>query len=139
MILPRSGRTAWSVRSRPCLAEPPAESPSTRKSSRYCGIALRAVGELGGQPLVVEALLARQLARLARRLAGLGRPHALVDDLAGGRRVFLEGLGQLVVDDLLDEALDVGVAELGLGLPSNCGSGRRTETTAVSPRARRRR
>ena len=28
-ILPRSGRMAWNLRSRPCLAEPPAESPST--------------------------------------------------------------------------------------------------------------
>jgi len=28
--LPRSGRIAWKRRSRPCLAEPPAESPSTR-------------------------------------------------------------------------------------------------------------
>src|SRR3989338_8095730 len=37
MILPRSGRTACVRRSRPCLAEPPAESPSTRNSSRYCG------------------------------------------------------------------------------------------------------
>jgi len=30
MILPRSGRIAWNSRLRPCLAEPPAESPSTR-------------------------------------------------------------------------------------------------------------
>jgi hypothetical protein len=29
MSLPRSGRIAWKRRSRPCLAEPPAESPST--------------------------------------------------------------------------------------------------------------
>ena len=29
-ILPRSGRIAWKSRLRPCLAEPPAESPSTR-------------------------------------------------------------------------------------------------------------
>ena len=28
-ILPLSGRIAWKRRSRPCLAEPPAESPST--------------------------------------------------------------------------------------------------------------
>ena len=27
--LPRNGSTAWNLRSRPCLAEPPAESPST--------------------------------------------------------------------------------------------------------------
>jgi hypothetical protein len=32
-IFPLSGRIAWFLRSRPCLAEPPAESPSTRKTS----------------------------------------------------------------------------------------------------------
>src|SRR5437899_7925025 len=35
--LPRSGRIAWKARSRPCLAEPPAESPSTMKSSHSEG------------------------------------------------------------------------------------------------------
>ena len=33
-ILPRSGMMAWKSWSRACLAEPPAESPSTRNSSR---------------------------------------------------------------------------------------------------------
>jgi len=28
-ILPFNGKIAWNLRSRPCLAEPPAESPST--------------------------------------------------------------------------------------------------------------
>ena len=32
-ILPRNGRIAWYSRSRACLAEPPAESPSTRNNS----------------------------------------------------------------------------------------------------------
>ena len=31
--LPRKGKIAWNLRSRPCLAEPPAESPSTKNSS----------------------------------------------------------------------------------------------------------
>jgi hypothetical protein len=35
--LARSGNTAWKRRSRPCLAEPPAESPSTRYSSHCAG------------------------------------------------------------------------------------------------------
>jgi hypothetical protein len=43
-------------------------------------------------------------------------PDALVGDLAGGGRIFLEGFGQLLVDDLLHEPLDVGVAELRLRL-----------------------
>ena len=32
ITLPRNGNTAWKRRSRPCFAEPPAESPSTRYS-----------------------------------------------------------------------------------------------------------
>src|SRR5207244_13571311 len=80
------------------------------------GLALRAVGELRREPLVVHALLPRQLARLARRLTGLRRAHALVDDLARGRRVLLEGFGELVVHVLLDETFDVAVSVLGLRL-----------------------
>ena len=80
-------------------------------------IALGAVGELAREPLVVAAALAGELARLARGLAGLRGADALVGDLARGRRVFLEELGELVVHDLLDEPLDVGVAQLGLRLP----------------------
>src|SRR3546814_10038370 len=36
-ILPLSGRIACTCRSRPCFADPPAESPSTRKSSHFDG------------------------------------------------------------------------------------------------------
>ena len=36
-ILPRRGRIAWVSRLRACLALPPAESPSTRKSSLMAG------------------------------------------------------------------------------------------------------
>src|SRR4030067_231374 len=52
MILPRSGSTACVRRSRPCLAEPPAESPSTRNSSRYCGSRARHAPPLGRGRLV---------------------------------------------------------------------------------------
>ena len=37
ITLPRNGKMAWNLRSRPCLADPPAESPSTRKSSFLAG------------------------------------------------------------------------------------------------------
>jgi hypothetical protein len=36
-IFPLRGRMAWKRRSRPCLAEPPAESPSTMKISEVAG------------------------------------------------------------------------------------------------------
>ena len=91
---PRRGRSRGAADRAPSNRRACAESPSSSRP-----------------PLRVE------LARLARRLARLGRPHALVGDLPRGGRVLLERLGEAVVDDLLDEPLDVGVAELGLGLP----------------------
>src|SRR5262249_40707176 len=96
-------------------------------------IALRALGELGGEPFVVHAFLSGQLARLPGGLARLGGPDALVGDLPRRRRIFLEGLGELVVHDLLTSPLMSLLPSLALVCPSNCGSGRRTETTAVRP------
>ena len=70
-ILPRSGMMAWNSRSRACLAEPPAESPSTRNSSVSAEVLAGAVGELagerraGGHRLALD-LLAGAQARLWR-------------------------------------------------------------------------
>ena len=81
-------------------------------------VALLAVGELAGQAAAVErALAAHEVARLARRLARAGGVDGLADDPLGDRRVLLEVGAELVVEDRLDDALDLGVAELGLGLP----------------------
>ena len=38
MTLPRNGKMAWNLRSRPCFAEPPAESPSTKYNSFFLGL-----------------------------------------------------------------------------------------------------
>ena len=85
------------------------------------GIALGALRQLPGQVVAVEALLARELARLARRLARLRGVHALLGDLPRAGGILLEGLGELVVDDRLDEAADLAVAELGLRLALELG------------------
>ena len=116
-ILPRSGSTAWVARSRPCLAEPPAESPSTMNSSVSEGSRIGAVGELARQRGVLErGLAAREVARLAGGGAGLGGRDGLVEHALGLARVLLEELGQRAVDDVLDEAGHARVAELGLRL-----------------------
>ena len=52
---------AWNSRSRACLAEPPAESPSTRNSSVRARVLARAVGELAGQRRAGDDALARDL------------------------------------------------------------------------------
>ena len=80
-------------------------------------VALLAVGQLAGQAAAVEgALAAHQVAGLARGFARPGRVDRLADDPLGDGRVLFEELTELVVDDRLDDALDLGVAELGLGL-----------------------
>ena len=37
ITFPRNGKIAWNLRSRPCFAEPPAESPSTKYNSFFLG------------------------------------------------------------------------------------------------------
>jgi len=81
------------------------------------GILDRAVGELAGQVAALEEpLAAREVARLARGAARPGRVDRLLDDLPRLGRVLLEELGELLVDRGLDERLDLGVAQLRLGL-----------------------
>src|SRR6266545_2778242 len=67
MILPRSGRTACVLRSRPCLAEPPAESPSTRNNSRNCGSRSEQSASLADKPSSSRPLL--RVSSLAFRAA----------------------------------------------------------------------
>ena len=116
-ILPRSGSTACVLRSRPCLAEPPAESPSTMKISASDGSFTEQSASLPGRRRVLQrALAAREVARLAGGRARLGGLNGLADDLVGLGGVLLEELGEARVDDRGDEALHARVAELGLGL-----------------------
>ena len=134
MILPRSGRIAWKLRSRPCLAEPPAESPSTMKSSQRSGSRELAVGELPRQAAARQGALAAHLARLARGLAGAGGGDRLVHDLPRVGRVLLEELGELRVHGRLDEtARSAGCRAWPSSGPRTAGSCSLTEITAASP------
>ena len=49
-ILPRNGRMAWNWRLRPCFAEPPAESPSTRNNSHSSAVRLEQSASFPGRP-----------------------------------------------------------------------------------------
>src|SRR2546422_883215 len=93
-----------------------------------------AVGELAGQQTPVQpALLAHQLARLAGRLASPRRADRLRDDRAGHTRVLVEELAERIVHHALDDALDLGVAQLGLGLPLELGGFHLHVQHAVQP------
>ena len=117
-ILPRIGRIAWMRGSRPWRAEPPAESPSTMKTSHSSGFVDWQSDSLPGRPPPPSSPL-RDRARL-RALRAAIRADAAAWDLRTMSRalggVLLEPGAELVVDRALDEALGLGVAELGLGL-----------------------
>ena len=49
-ILPRNGKIAWVLRSRPCFAVPPAESPSTINNSQFSGFLSEQFANLPGKP-----------------------------------------------------------------------------------------
>ena len=117
-ILPRIGRIAWIRGSRPPLAEPPAESPSTMKTSHSSGLVDWQSLQLAGQPAAAEQALAVAglLAGLAGRDPGDRRGLALADDQLALAGVLLEPVAQPGVHHLLHEGPRLGVAQLGLGL-----------------------
>src|SRR5450759_1999713 len=81
------------------------------------GIALLAVGQLARQRHAFEGALAYdEVAGLACRLAGAGRRQRLLDHSPAVGRVLVEVLPYALGYGGLDLPLDLGVAELGLGL-----------------------
>ena len=77
--LPRIGRIAWNFRSRPCLAEPPAESPSTMYSSVFAGSRSEQSASLPGRPPPVSAPLrtVSRALRAASRARAASKPFSI--------------------------------------------------------------
>ncbi len=71
---PRRGRIACVRRSRPILAEPPAESPSTMNSSHFAGSRSEQSASLPGRPPMERALLRT----VSRALRAASRARAAV-------------------------------------------------------------
>ena len=115
-----------SRRSRPSLAEPPAESPSTMKSSVNSGVTRRAVARAcrAGSRSRAGRFAARGLAGLAGGVAGLARLLRLLDNLARLLGVFFHVIGELARTTILaNEGAHEGAAELRLGLALELGVG----------------
>ena len=94
-ILPLSGRIAWKRRLRPCLAEPPALSPSTMNSSLLAGSRSWQSASLPGRLAMSSALLRRVRSRALRAASrAAAASTTLRDDLSGVGRVLLEPLLQ---------------------------------------------
>ena len=65
-IFPLRGRIAWNLRSRPCLADPPAESPSTRYNSHSAGSFSWQSASFPGNPTPSSKPLRRVISRALR-------------------------------------------------------------------------
>ena len=134
-IFPRSGRIAWNFRSRPCFADPPADSPSTMNSSLSRGSrswqSASFSGERGG---CERALAPRHVARLPGRFPGLEG----IDHL-GGRWPWLRSGSprrSAPVPRRRGESTKpctLLLPSFVLVWPSNWGSGTRTLMTAARP------
>jgi hypothetical protein len=133
-ILPLSGRMAWYLRLRPCFAEPPAESPSTKNNSDKRGILLLAIRQLARQPGHVEnAFAARHLARPAGGLAGPRRLDHLGGDGLGFSRVLQQKSRTVAATTDSTAGLTSDETSLSLVCEENFGSGTLTDSTAIRP------
>ncbi len=133
-ILPFSGRIAWVRRSRPCLAEPPAESPSTRYNSDSAGSFSWQSASLPGKPAISSAPLRRVISRALRaasraRAASIILP-AIVLPAAGVSSRYSSNFSFMAVATTLVTSEETSLSLVWL---ENFGSGTFTETIAVKP------
>src|ERR1700684_952088 len=107
-ILPRNGRMACERRSRACLAEPPAESPSTTKISAPSAAPLvQSASFPGRRRFRTEGLRARSLSCPPSQHPPGALDHE-AEQLVGVRRIAGEPVVERVLDCLLDDALRLG-------------------------------
>ncbi len=123
-ILPLSGRMAWIFRSRPALADPPAESPSTMKISVVAFSLLAQSHSLPGRLALLRAPLRRvssRALRAASRAAAAWMALLRMRFASGG--MLLQIMAELLVHHGLDKTVDFGVGQpdLGLGLELRVG------------------
>ena len=138
-ILPRIGSSAWNSESRADLAVPSAESPSTMNSSERSTSLLRQSASLAGSALDSSAFLRRWVSRCwraARRVLDASTTFSMTRAAPWPcRRPWWRSGTALSSRDTtwLTILVTAGVPSTSLVWPSNCGSARRTVTTAVMP------
>ena len=117
-ILPRSGRMAWKLPVAALLGR-----AAGRVALDEVELALRRVVAPSSRPACPgreppSRTLLRRASSRALRAASRARAAetAFSTILRADRRVLLEEVAQALADDALDDALDLAVAELGLGL-----------------------
>ena len=133
-ILPRMGRMAWKRRSRPCLAEPPAESPSTMYSSHSSGLSHAQSASLPGSEPPSRMVLRRARSR-ALRAASRARAAAIIfSTILRATDGFSSKCSRRPSPTTVSTAPLISLLpSLVLVWPSNCGFCILMEMTATSP------
>ena len=133
-ILPRSGSTAWFSRLRACLAEPPAESPSTMNSSDLAGSRSWQSASLPGSEATSSAPLRRVSSRALRAASRAAAASATLVTMArasagcSSNQVLRPSPTALsTIGRTSDET------SLSLVCDENFGSGTLTDSTQVNP------
>ena len=138
ITLPRNGKIAWKRLSRPCLALPPAESPSTKYNSFRSGFFLCA-GDSLPERLVSTLLFLRSSRASSRALRAASRASFALKAFPINvcvKLLFSSKKYVIFSDTTCSTAvLASGVPNLFLVCPSNCNkcSGILIESTVVSP------
>ena len=134
ITLPRSGRIAWKVRSRPSTAEPPAELPSTRKSSADSGSWIWQSASLPGSEAVSSAPFRRVRSRAWRaalRARAASIAFLTIRFASVGCSSRNSASRAFTVRSTMPRTH--GLPSLVFVWPSNCGSRSFTEMTAARP------
>ena len=133
-ILPRNGNTACVLRSRACLADPPAESPSTRYSSLKAGSFSEQSANFPGKPPRSNTPL-RRVRSLALRAASRARAASII--LVAMSFAVSGVSSRNALSCLANTDATAGCASLDTSLSLVCdenfGSGSFTERIAVNP------
>ena len=133
-ILPLRGKTAWNRRSRPCFAEPPAESPSTRKSSAPAGFRSLQSASLPGRLEASSAPLRRVKSRALRAASRAWAASTHFSTIRRASRGFSSRKApSFSATTCSIQPLICDETSLSLVCDENFGSLILTEMTAVSP------
>ena len=136
-ILPRSGRIACVRRSRPCLALPPAESPSTRNTSDSAGSRSAQSASLPGRLPDASAPFRRTRSRAlraaSRAVIACTAFRMIFLAVGGFSSRYCPSISFVTVSTKVPTSLFESFVFV---CPSNCGSRTRTDSTAVIPSRR---
>ena len=132
--LPRNGRIACVLRSRPCLAEPPAESPSTMNSSLSSGSVEAQSASLPGR-LSLWLIADFRVTACAARDASLARAARMMRATTASAIVLLS-LSHFSTAGRMTLSIwpcVSGLLSRSLVCPWNCGSTTYAESTHTMP------